>query len=83
MARSCVPQNQALGACRGFVPDIQVCGTHGRDDLVNVTITLNVEEEEAGQSNSNWYITAGSQYDYDHSQCEEQWFINILFNTKV
>ena len=27
-------QNQALGVCRGFVPDIQVCGTHGREDLV-------------------------------------------------
>ena len=31
---TCVPQNQALGVCRGFVPDIQVCGTHGREDLV-------------------------------------------------
>ena len=45
MAHFCVPQNQALGVCRGFVPDIQVCGTHGREDLVNVTITSNAEEE--------------------------------------
>ena len=29
-----------------FVPNIQVCGTHGREDLVNATITLNAEEEE-------------------------------------
>ena len=46
MAHLCVPQNQALGVCRGFVPDIQVCSTHGREDLVNATITLNAEEEE-------------------------------------
>ena len=26
MAHLCVPQNQALEVCRGFVPDIQVCG---------------------------------------------------------
>ena len=45
MAHLCVPQNQALGVCRGFVPDIQVCGTHGREDLVNATITSNAEEE--------------------------------------
>ena len=44
MAHLCVPQNQALGVCRGFVPDIQVCGTHGREDLVNATITSNEEE---------------------------------------
>ena len=46
MAHLCVPQNQALGVCRGFVPDIKVCGTHGREDLVNATITSNAEEEE-------------------------------------
>ena len=46
MAHLCVPQNQALVVCRGFVPDIQVCGTHGREDLVKATITLNAEEEE-------------------------------------
>ena len=45
MAHLCVPQNQALGVCRGFVPDIQVCGTHGRENLVNATITSNAEEE--------------------------------------
>ena len=46
MAHLCVPQNKALGICRGFVPDIQICGTHGRKDLVNATIISNVEEEE-------------------------------------
>ena len=49
MAHLCVPQNQALGVCRGFVPDIQICGTHGRKNLVNATIISNAEEEE-GQS---------------------------------
>ena len=46
MAHLCVPQNQALGVCRRFVPDIQVCGTHSREDLVNASITSNAEEEE-------------------------------------
>ena len=46
MAHLCVPQNQALGVCRGFVPDIQVSGTDGREDLVHATITQNAEEEE-------------------------------------
>ena len=46
MAHLCVPQNQALGFCRGYVPDIQICGTHGRKDLVNTTIISNMEEEE-------------------------------------
>ena len=54
MAHLCVSHNQALrgggggggGVCRGFVPDIQVCGTHGREDLTNATITSNAEEEE-------------------------------------
>ena len=46
MAHLCVPQNQALGVCRGSVPDIQVCGSHGREDLVNATITSNAEDEE-------------------------------------
>ena len=40
-------ENQSLGVCIGFVPDIQVCGTHGREDLVNATITSNAEEELA------------------------------------
>ena len=48
MAHLCVPQNQALGVCRGFVPDIQICSTHGRKDLVNATIISNAEEEEEG-----------------------------------
>ena len=46
MAHLCVPQNQALGVCRGFVPDIQICGTHGRKNIVNATIISNAEEEE-------------------------------------
>ena len=46
MAHLCVPQNQALGVSRGFVPDIQICGTHEREDLVNTTITSNTEEED-------------------------------------
>ena len=46
MAHLCAPQNQALGVCRGFVPDIQICGTHGRKDPVNATIISNEEEEE-------------------------------------
>ena len=50
MAHLCVPQNQALGVCRGFVPDIQICGTHGRKNLVNATIISNVEEEELIQT---------------------------------
>ena len=50
MAHLCVPQNQTLGVCRGFVPDIQVCGTRGREDLVNATITSNAEEEEDEKS---------------------------------
>ena len=35
MAHLCVPQNQALGVCRGFVPDIQVCSTHGSSQRNN------------------------------------------------
>ena len=46
MAHLCVPQNQALGVCRGLFPDIQVCSTDGREDLVNATITSNAEKEE-------------------------------------
>ena len=64
MAHLCVPQNQALGVCRGFVPDIQVCGTHGREDLVNATITSNAEEEEKHYSlfcwcGNCWYSDTG------------------------
>ena len=43
MAHLCVPQNQALGVCRGFAPDIQICGTHRRKNLVNATIISNAE----------------------------------------
>ena len=46
MAHLCVPPNQALGVCRGFVPDIQICGSHGRKDLVNATIISNAEDKE-------------------------------------
>ena len=49
MAHLCVPQNQALGVCRGFAPDIQICGTHGRKNLVNATIISNAEEEEEAE----------------------------------
>ena len=44
MAHLCVPQNQALRVCIGFVPDIQVYGIHGREDLVNAAITSNAED---------------------------------------
>ena len=40
------PTLLSLGICRGFVPDIQVRGTHGREDLVNAAITSNAKEEE-------------------------------------
>ena len=46
VAHLCVPQNQALGVCRGFVSDIQVCGTHGREDLVKATITSKAQDLE-------------------------------------
>ena len=46
MAHLCVPQNQALGVCRGFVPDIQICGTHRRKNLVDATIIPNAKEKE-------------------------------------
>ena len=46
MAHLGFPQNQALGVCRGFVPDSQICGTHGRKDLVKATIISNAEVEE-------------------------------------
>ena len=46
MEHLCVPQNQAQGVCRGFVPDIQVCGTDGREDLVKATIISKTAEEE-------------------------------------
>ena len=61
MTHLCVPQNQALGVCRGFVPDIQACGTHGREDLVNATITSKAKEEEEDalcykvSANTDWY----------------------------
>ena len=45
-AHLCIPQNQALGVCRRPVPDIQVRGSQGREDLVNAVITSNTEEEE-------------------------------------
>ena len=38
-----VPWNQALGVCRRFVPDLQVCGIHGREDLVDATIISNAK----------------------------------------
>ena len=56
MAYLCVPQNQVLGFCRRFVPDIQVCATHGREDLVNATITLNAEKEEEQSCVPIWVV---------------------------
>ena len=56
MAHLCVPQNQALGVYRGFVPDIQVCGTHGREDLVNANITSNAEVEEKEEEESGTFL---------------------------
>ena len=50
MAHLCVPQNQVQGVCRGFVPDIQICDTHGRKNLANATIISNVKEEEEATS---------------------------------
>ena len=46
MAHLCAPQNQALGVCRGFVRDIQVCSTHGRENLVDATITSKAKKKE-------------------------------------
>ena len=45
MAHLRVPRNQVMAVCRRFVPDIQVCGTQGREDLVNATMTSIAEEE--------------------------------------
>ena len=56
MAHLCVPQNQALGVCRGLVPDIQICGTHGRKDLVNATIIPNAEEEDEEEVQAGVYL---------------------------
>ena len=53
MAHLCVPQNQALGVCRGFAPDIQICGTRGRKNLVNATIISNAEEEDKGRQRAS------------------------------
>ena len=56
MAHLCVPQNQALGVCRGFAPDIQICGTRGRKNLVNATIISNAEEEEEEKLLKQWLL---------------------------
>ena len=39
------PSKPSFGVCRRSVPDIRECGTLGREDLVDATITSNVEEE--------------------------------------
>ena len=69
MAHLCVPQNQALVACRGFVPDVQICGTHGREDLVNATIISKAEEEEEPLSStlSSHLPPTGAQAAYKSS----------------
>ena len=61
MAHLCVPQNQALGVCRGFAPDIQICGTRGRKNLVNATIISNAEEEEEAVSSQDEQHSCTSQ----------------------
>ena len=38
------PSKPSSGGRRRFVPDIQVCGTRDREDLVNAVITLNAED---------------------------------------
>ena len=44
---SCVFKTKLWGSAEDqFGPDIQVCGTHGRKDPVNATITSNAKEEE-------------------------------------
>ena len=44
---TCVSLKTKLwGSAEDFFPDIQVCGTHRREDLVNATITSNAGEEE-------------------------------------
>ena len=40
------PSKPSSGICRGCVPDIEACGTHRIEDLVNAIITSNAEEEE-------------------------------------
>ena len=57
-AHLCVdPQNQALVVNRRVATDIQVCGTHGIEDLVNATITPNAEEvEEVEHSSDNYKL---------------------------
>ena len=76
------PSNQALGVCRGFVPDIQVCGTHGREDLVYSTITSKAEEEGSVSCQRLCQVTAGANFsrvssvvskDIDHqcTSCQE------------
>ena len=62
MAHLCVPQNQALGVYRGFVPDIQICDTHGRKNLVNATIISNAEEEEEEDLESSFTFKIYSDY---------------------
>ena len=44
MAHLCVLKTKLWGSAEDL--NIQICGTHGRKDLVNVTIISNVEEEE-------------------------------------
>ena len=69
MAHLCVPQNQALRVCRGFVPDIQVCSTHGREDLVNATITSNAKEEEEEEEKE----------ELDFGVCSEETTLDLVY----
>ena len=54
---TCVSLKTKLwGSAEEFVPDIQVCGTHGREDLVNATIASKADkEEEEEKKNSRSY----------------------------
>ena len=64
VAHLCVPQNQVLGVCRGLVPDIQVRSTHEREDLVNATITSNVEGEEEDDQYNRCQCSTEVSYNY-------------------
>ena len=82
MAHLCVPQNQALGVCRGFVPDIQVCGTHGRLSS-KATITSNAEEGEEKEDYNIYSLKLLSLtlYQYNiHQKRITIIYIKIIYN---
>ena len=75
MTHLCVSQNQVLGVCRGFVHDIQVCGTHRREDLVNATFISNAEEEEFTEYTSHYAHLAGRSH---WRQCRQCHFLSVI-----